>query len=289
MTTLTRAVMALFAVFVLVLTWSSNAAERTSPTSIGDLPSNSVIVFGELHGSNEIPAFFADQVEILLKAGHGVHVGLEMSASDQDGLRAAMTLPDPERRRALLELEQWRAGRDGRNSVAMARMLGRLGKLGARFGNRLSLFSFDIAYDWRGEANDRDRFMAETIGRQRQAIPDADYLLVLVGNAHAFGVPGAPWDPTFRSMTVQLEESHPVISLRNLQSGGEAWMCTPECGPRKVLGLDQSRSRAIYLEPFEMDWSDQSVYDGVFFVGELSPSEPLPVAAGLTRSRSRGH
>lgn len=266
----------------------SNASEQptTAPTSIGDLPSHGVIVFGELHGTKEIPAFFSEQVETLLETGHGVHVGLEMSASEQDDLLAAMTLPEAAQHRALLKLDQWRNGKDGRNSVAMAKMLRHLGHLGARFQGRLSVFSYDIPSDWRGESNDRDRFMADTIGRKRDRAPDDEYLLVLAGNAHAFGVPGAPWDPDFRSMTVQLKESYPVVSLRNLQSGGEAWICTPECGAKTIQGLGESRSRGIFLEPFAMDWSEEPVHDGVFFLGELSASKPLPADAGLGESPS---
>lgn len=262
---------------------SSQASQKASsgPVPIVDLPSNGVIVFGELHGTNEIPAFFADQVEALLAAGRTVHVGLEMTASDDTGLRNAMGLPEKEQHSALLELEQWRTGNDGRNSVAMARMLGRLGDLQSRFGSPLSLFSYDVAPGWRGASNDRDAFMAEVIGKRRSQISDEDYLLVLSGNVHAFGAPGAPWDPDFRSMTTHLKENHPVLSLRNVQSGGEAWVCTPECGPTSIRGADQTRTPGIYLEPFEMDWSDQPVYDGVYFVGELSASEPLPVATGL--------
>lgn len=264
------------------------ASERSGyePVKIVDLPANGIIIFGELHGTNEIPAFFADQVESLLSAGRTVHVGLEMTASDNDALRGAMNLPEAEQRSTLLELEQWRNGADGRNSLAMARMLRQLGDLQTRFETRLSLFGYDVAPGWRGESNDRDRFMAKAIGERRSRLSDDDYLLVLAGNVHAFGAPGAPWDAAFRSMTVRLKEDHSVLTLRNLHSGGTAWICTPECGPRAVRGMDQTRTPGIYLEPFSMDWSDQPVYDGVFFVGELSASEPLPVAAGLTEGPS---
>jgi len=210
-----------------------------------------------------------------------------MSASDQDELQAATRLPEGEQRSALLELEQWQSGKDGRNSLAMAKMLRDLGQLQARFEDRMSLFAYDVAYGWRGEANDRDRLMAEVIGKRRSRLSDDEYLLVLAGNAHAFGAPGAPWDNEFRSMTVRLKKNHPVVTLRNIQSGGEAWVCTPDCGPKAMAGFDEYPSPGIYLEPLEMDWSDRPVYDGVFFVGELSASEPLPVATGLEEHSPR--
>lgn len=287
MTALMRTLLSLLPILLLTAA-PLLASERTSnePVNIADLPSNSVIVFGELHGTNEIPAFFADQVESLLSAGRTVHVGLEMTASDDDALRAALSLPEAEQHRALLELEQWRTGTDGRNSLAMARMLRQLGELQSRFEAHLSLFSYDVSPGWRGESNDRDRFMAEVVGKRRSRLSDDDYLLVLAGNVHAFGAPGAPWDAAFRSMTFRLKEDHPVVTLRNLQSGGSAWVCTPECGSKSIQGMDQTRTPGIYLKPFAMDWSDQPVYDGVFFVGEVSASEPLPVAAGLTEGQT---
>lgn len=273
----------LFATLALLLlpsapSYASEEAGSEPPVLIEDLPSRNVIVFGELHGTNEIPAFFGDRIESLLEAGQSVHVGLELSASEQEGIRSAMALPEPDQHRALLQLAQWRNTRDGRNSVAMARLLSRLGNLQATFEDRLSVFSFDVGADWRGGSNDRDRFMADRIGSVRSQIPDDSYLLVLTGNAHAFGAPGAPWDSDFRSMTVRLRERHPVLSLRNRQTGGTAWICTPECGAREINGAADRRKPGIHLEPVEMDWSDSPVHDGVFLVGELTASEPLPVA-----------
>lgn len=269
-----------FSGFLLLACEPSCAGEQAAsgqPVGIEDLPSSHVIVFGELHGTREIPAFFGDQVETLLEAGRRVHVGLEMSAAEQEGITSAMKLPEADRQRALLKLPQWKNTRDGRNSVAMARLLGRLGNLQSVFEDDLSVFSFDVATDWRGDSNDRDRFMADKIGDVRARIPDDSYLLVLTGNAHAFGAPGAPWDSSFRSMTVQLTKRHPVLSLRNLQTGGTAWICTPECSARSVSGAPE-REPGIHLDPYHADWTEDPIHDGIFFLGELSASEPLPVA-----------
>lgn len=60
---------------------------------------------------------------------------------------------------------------------------------------------------------------SDSLGHERQQAEDDEYVLVLTGNVHAFAAPGAPWDESFRSMTVNLMASHPVISLRDTQSG----------------------------------------------------------------------
>jgi hypothetical protein len=247
------------------------------PMDILDLPSDHVIVFGELHGINEIPEFVADQVETLLNAGKTVHLGLEFDSDDTAALNAAMLLTDnSELHDALMELPQWRNGNDARNGLAMAAMLQRLGRLSGKHPGQLTVFAYDISFNQRTTPNVRDAHMAEIIGQQRTQAQDHEYVLVLAGNAHAFAVPGAPWDKDFRSMVVQLQPHHPVISLRNAQSGGQAWLCTPECKITPIAAMPE-REKGIYLQPFSADWADSPVYQGIFYYGHATASKPLPV------------
>lgn len=247
------------------------------PIDILDLPSDHVIVFGELHGVNEIPVFVADQVETLLHSGKAVRLGLEFDSGDTAALNAAMLLQDEsDLHNALMALRQWRDGTDARNGVAMATMLQRLGSLSSKHPGQLTVFAYDIGLDQFSSANARDAHMAEIIGQHRERADDDHYLLVLTGNAHAFAVPGAPWDEDFRSMVVQLKSRHPVISLRNAQSGGEAWLCTPECKISPIAAMTE-REEGIYLQPFSADWADGPVYHGIFFYGHATASIPLPV------------
>ena len=255
------------------------AAVTTSaePIDILDLPSDHVIVFGELHGVNEIPVFVADQVETLLDSGKAVHLGLEFDSDDTAALSAAMLLQDDnELHDALLTLPQWRDGNDSRNGLAMAAMLQRLGRLSGKHPGQLTVFAYDISFNQRTTPNERDAHMADIIGQHRTLAEDHEYVLVLAGNAHAFAAPGAPWDKDFRSMVVQLEPHHPVISLRNAQSGGEAWLCTPECKITPIAAMPE-RQTGIYLHPFNTDWADSPVYHGIFFYGSATASKPLPV------------
>ncbi len=124
--------------------------------------------------------------------------------------------------------------------------------------------------------NQRDGHMADIIGQHRALAADHEYVVILAGNAHAFAAPGAPWDTDFRSMVVQLEPHHPVISLRNAQSGGQAWLCTPECKVTPIAAMPE-REIGIYLQPFNTDWADSPAYHGTFFYGSATVSKPLPV------------
>lgn len=234
-------------------------------------------MFGELHGINEIPVFVGDQVETLLKSGKAVRLGLEFDSTDTAALNAAMLLQDDdEMHEALLALRQWRNGRDARNSMAMAAMLQRLGRLSGTYPGQLTVFAYDIPFNQQTTPNDRDAHMADIIGQHRAMVTDDEYVVVLAGNAHAFAVPGAPWDEDFRSMVVKLEGHHPVISLRNAQSGGEAWLCTPECKVTPVVAMPEQEI-GIYLQGFNTDWSDSPAYHGTFFYGSATVSKPLPV------------
>ena len=249
----------------------------TEPTDILDLPSDHVIVFGELHGINEIPVFVGDQVETLLKSGRSVRLGLEFDSGDTAELNAAMLLQDDkELHEALLALRQWRDGNDARNGMAMAAMLQRMGRLSGKHPGQLTVFAYDISFGQPTTPNDRDGHMANIIGQHRALAADDEYVVVLTGNAHAFAVPGAPWDPDFRSMVVQLEPHHPVISLRNAQSGGQAWLCTPECKVTSIAAMPE-REIGIYLQAFNTDWADSPAYHGTFFYGPATVSKPLPV------------
>ena len=263
----------LLAIGLVLATGNDNA----EPLDSLDLPSDHVIVFGEMHGIQEIPVFVGDQVELLLNAGKSVRIGLEFNSNDTKALNAAMLLQDDGALHdALMALPQWRDGTDARNGMAMAAMLKRLGRLSSQHPRQLTVFAYDIPINQRATPNARDAHMAEIIGQHRTLAEDQEYVLVLAGNAHAFAVPGAPWDKDFRSMVVQLKPHYPVISLRNAQSGGEAWICTPECKITPLTAMPE-RKKGIYLQPLNMDWADSPVYHGIFFYGYANASKPLPV------------
>jgi len=267
-----------FALCVLICLFTNHVwAQRVDSLS---LPSDHVIVFGEMHGVQEVPRFVGDQVEALLTAGRAVRLGLELTSDDTDALNAAMSLQDNEKlHSALMKLPQWRNNNDARNGVAMAAMLQRMGRLSEAHHGQLTLFAFDVPYEQSASVNPnvRDQHMADVIGRHRDIAENDEYVLVLVGNAHAFVAPGAPWDADSRSMVFNLmAANHPVISLRNAQSGGEAWLCMPDCKVSPLPAMDD-RETGIYMEPIEMSWAGELTYHGTFFYGKATVSKPLPI------------
>jgi hypothetical protein len=210
----------------------------------GPVQPGKLIVFGEVHGSNEIPRFFGDLVDDAARRGMPVHVGLELSGRDGPVWTASF--------------------QSGRTSEAMAQLIERLDAM------KVPIFWFD------SEGPDRDGAMATNISAERRKAP-GDLYLVLVGNLHARKKPGAPWDPNVRWMAVRLAESEPeVITLDVRYRAGTAWICqsnSPEaCKPTTLQGSPAPTAAGVALAP------QPEGYDGTFDVGTLTAS--LPARSG---------
>ncbi|HUJ27945.1 MAG TPA: hypothetical protein VLW85_18115 [Myxococcales bacterium] len=168
-----------------------------------------LVIFGELHGTNEIPALFGDVVERAAKRGR-VHVGLELPGE------SGAIWTDP--------------FQSGRTSKAMRALIARLHALG------VDVFWFD------SNEKDRDGAMADNISAARAKAPQ-DLFLVLVGNLHARKQPGAPWDADLRWMAVRLAGREPrLFTFDARYAAGTAFICqgnTPDkCAATKVGGMN---------------------------------------------------
>jgi hypothetical protein len=238
-----------------------------------------LVVFGEIHGTNEIPNFVGDAACAAARKGR-VHVGLELPPDDTEPLAAFLA---GDRDEGLRDSKFWRSSSPyGVTSHSMLALLQRLRGY-RRSGVPIDVFFFD---DRNRSGLERDEAMADYISRERQRAP-SDIYLVLVGNYHARKVVGAPWDPKMRWMASFLSERERgllTLDYRNLP--GSAWMCLQKdggggeiCGSNLVKGSTasvvysssrRSRSeRTVNLKP-----NPQLGYDGVYWVGELTASPP---------------
>src|SRR5438067_1771738 len=197
-----------------------------------------LVIFGEMHGTEEIPSFLGDLVCAAVRAHRRVHVGLELPGE------SGPIWSDPYQ--------------SGRTSVAMRRLIGRLHQLGAQ------IFWFDST------AAEREGAMADAISAERRKAPK-DLYLVLVGNLHARKKPGAPWDPTIRWMAQRLAgRERRLITLDVRYREGSAWICQsdkPEaCKATSLRGTQTGRDWAIAMSP------QPAGYDGTFSVGAITAS-----------------
>jgi len=211
-----------------------------------------LVVFGELHGTHEVPAFVAAAAERAAATGP-VALALELPDALQPGVDAYLATGD---RAALLarphEFWSWRCGRGGE---ALFELLARVRALpDAR------VVCCDGTWP---TAQARDAGMAGAIlagiDRWRAA------WLVVCGNLHARS-DSPQW------MAWHLRARHPdLVAL----DGGSAWVITSADGDGGITKLGRSRGdtrRGVELFAHR----DARGFDGVFHVGPLTPS--LPVA-----------
>ncbi len=230
------------------------------------------VIFGELHGTVESPAFFADAVCAALAAGHDVTVGLELWREEEAYLTDYLASQgSAEDREALLSAPFWRSkSPDGRSSEAMLSLVEEVRALKAA-GHSIRLVAFDLRQYSSGQ--ERDRAMAERLREAITASPE-DVHLVLTGNIHSRTKKGTRWDPDFEPMSSLLAPHVPeLVTLNVSHTGGTAWLCIAGeagCGIRKVGARVRGSEDGISV--FEQP--DAEGHHGYYNVGGLTGSSP---------------
>lgn len=240
----------------------------------GALTPGTVLLFGELHGTRELPALFG---ELVCEAAHAgpVTVGLEMPGSEQQGVeRYLASAGGPADRAALLAGPIWtRDYQYGYSSAATVGLLERLRQLRAS-GLPLEVALFDVEKG----GPDRDEKMAGAIAARIHGRPGAPFL-ALTGNYHARARPGAPWNPAQRWMGGYLRDAGLRVLGFDLgrEVEGMAWICSTaearSCGakPVKVMQpLPVGARRGVVLLAEETPEG----YAGLWAVESLTASPP---------------
>lgn len=254
------------------------------------------VVFGEVHGTREGPAFVGDVACALAAKGERVLVAVEHGAVNDAAFQAAWRLPHPTFEAAITKVG-WAGRRDGVASEAMLRLLVRLHALKAA-GRAIDIVAFNGTRD----AEQRRRFaglpgqgpheaaQAENIRLAADARP-YDHVLVLVGNLHARKQPVGTGEDAFRPMAMQLAPPGRIVSLDMLTASGTMWNCIvradvrvddakpiPEdaidCGDHPHEGRADLRRRPFMALGTPPDAGAEHDYDGFFWVGRVSGSGP---------------
>ena len=228
------------------------------------------IIVGELHGTAEAPAAFAEMVCAAADRGP-VTVALELPVDMQPQLDAFLNAPDAESALAALEGSPWATPRmnDGRNSQAMLAMMESIRDLRAA-GRDVAFHAFQpstlrppgLTQAW------YELDMAHALARAIYQRPSST-VLAIVGSTHArkarlahlpaLGLPAAGHLP-----------DADVVSLRVARQGGEAWNCQQECTVNPVPTHDDPQARGVIMEP-----ADDGAFDGVLALGPSTASPPM--------------
>lgn len=221
------------------------------------LPAHGTVVFGELHGTEEIPDFVFQCVKEFADRKETVRVFLEFAASEN--ARAASFMRGEVGESELLSEKHW-SKRDGRASIAMLSMMRKLRSLS---NSGVLVFGFD-----QGGAPDREQAMMDNFITNRSA---NGYNIVLTGNLHARLTGGVEWNPALLPFALRLKKSQQdVLSFNAAYQGGTAWICMPECGANEVEGTDEGAlkrggPRLVFSRA-------DPAFDGYFRVGKIHAS-----------------
>ena len=270
--------------------WSAVAARKTQ-----------YIVFGEMHGTREAPAFVGTVACSLARKGKRLLMAVEHSATDNEALQAAWRLP-AQHFPAALRQTGWKGRSDGVASQAMFELLVRLHALKSE-GRRIDIVAFNGARDEEQRARFKqlpgqgphEAAQAENIRLAAEA-KRYNHVLVLVGNLHARKQPVVRGSVGYEPMAMRLAPGGAITSLNMVHGAGTMWNCRMKAGfkpePGKPVtseaiecashatsgGADLRRSPFVALGPVPGSEKDPA-YDGFFWVGPVSGSPPA-VAGG---------
>lgn len=196
------------------------------PGTASLLSASRIVMVGEIHGSNEMPAEFMRIVCSALQRGQAVSVGLEMVDPGRALDAYIGSSGDAAARQALLAERHWNGMRDGRSSLAWLDMIDTF-RAWRQQGLPLSVFALND----KPFTGDRDQAMAARLREERTARPVA-LILTYTGNVHSM-LKRAGWMPAQMPtpMGALVADLAPV-SIELTSDGGKSWMCTGpgQCG-----------------------------------------------------------
>jgi len=231
------------------------------------------VILGEMHGSNELPAVFADAV-CLTARDRPVVVALEQTSADQAAIDAFMTSDGgAEARGAFLRAQMWNAPmKDGRSSEAYFRLFETLRQM-RQAGRIASVVAFQPShFDRHPTPVEYEKAMAE---RVRAAGQSGAIVLALTGNVHAMRTE-VPWQGGYLPMAGHLP-SEATVTLNLVAEGGESWNCqggADSCRAHASPGPPQPHQRGVVFGA-----GDNEPFSGVLYLGvpsTASPPQPGP-------------
>lgn len=217
-----------------------------------ELPKGKLLLFGELHGSNEAPALISE-LACSLSIDEPIAIGLEIPSQDQplidSYLKSGGTKTDTQ---LLTSSSFWQQGRDGRSSRAMLKLIEDIRLLKLE-GHAIELFAFD---EQPGTNLEPNVAIANGIHRFHTAHPNT-LILALMGNIHAMQTQMTTSDGVLVPSGVLLSDLKPV-SVLIANPAGTIWACMPQCGIQTLTPQDSSNPTIGFREGASQDGYSRS-------------------------------
>lgn len=227
------------------------------------------VILGEVHGSNETPALFADAVCLTAQARDSVVVALEQPSSAQAAIdKFVASDGGEEATREFLEAPMWNgAMKDGRSSQAFFRLFEKLRQMRSA-GRVVSIVAFQpVSFTAPPSPGEYEKAMAELV---RSAKRTDTTVIALVGNVHAMRTK-VTWRGGYLPMAAHLP-AEATVTLNVLDRGGETWSCVGQpvvCGPNPSVPSDETNPRGVSLSS-----DGQAPYSGVLYLGAATTASP---------------
>lgn len=233
----------------------SGTACEGVPAGRSDLPR--ILVFGEIHGTDEAPRFVTDWICNLARSSPVV-VGIEHPSSEQAALDSFMSTKALETAREILaESSFWaRDSQDGKTSISMYAMLDRLRQL-RQSGADVTVVAVGSSGSGGGDEITEN---LQALARSSNA-----KIVALLGNAHVRKAGAEGRDGVSRLMF-----DEPYRALAFTHSGGTAWACAPVC---EVQDLGLAKQGLHRIGEIVID-DTSTMYDGLVNLGFVHASTP---------------
>lgn len=215
------------------------------------------VIVGEMHGTNETPAAFANLACLASETGRPVTVALEYSKDWQPVVDAYLASDGNGKTRSdLLALSIWGPDfPDGRGSIAFLRLLDELRRMKQK-GTIAAVLCTDIDAAASPDQT-RDAFMAQAWTSIKA--PENAVILALVGNVHAMRTTMVRPNRTIITAG-SLMPSARTITVNVVGNGGKAWNCGEDgCGPHDNGSPRNASAGIAFSTSPEFPWS--AVYE----------------------------
>jgi hypothetical protein len=245
-------------------------------------PKTRFVLVGESHGTNEVPAMFADLV-CGASATRKVVVALEQPPEEQGAIDAFIESDGgAAAKAAFLKSPIWSGPfRDGRSSQAMLALFEQLRHLKheGRIQAVVAFSDYDLSVPFSQGDEGINRGMAQALDRTASAHPDA-LVLGFAGSTHMSHA--NVMNTKFQSAAGRLPPDQAVSAFIE-GDGGSAWQCrTDDCGIHAVVAFGAHHPRGVrrsseYLLP----GFDFIVATGTS-LSASPPAVPLPPSSGVS-------
>lgn len=236
---------------------------------VAEMASSRIIMFGEMHGTNESPDAMASFLCELVKNGTPIKFGIEAAHNQGSALNEALTWPIEEQRLTDAAPQMWSVP-DGRNSIAVLRLLKKLA-LWKASGANIEVFAFDSTFVGDDAGFSRSTVMAREVDTAAREFDGA--VVVLTGGYHIRLNP-PELQNSGGSLASEVRE-RPVLAMDMAHEGGTAFVTVSFGGGEPVTG--ESSFAKNHTEDRDMNSFRVSEIDGrkgYYFVGAITASPP---------------